>query len=135
MAQSDPDVDLSQLRWKHRIVVAVSDTDTNPSLVHLKDEISNQQEAFLDRDMVLIELVGEKTGTIDGRMLNAGTIQQLRDRFRVENEAFCVYLIGKDGGIKVQGDTDTRLDDLFALIDTMPMRRNEMKNKHRKGGS
>ncbi len=40
---------------------------------------------------------------------------------------FTVLLIGKDGGIKLRRNTPVPATDLTALIDTMPMRRDEMR--------
>ena len=41
------------------------------------------------------------------------------------NEEYKILLIGKDGGVKFEGENRT-LQQIFNQIDTMPMRRNEM---------
>ena len=41
------------------------------------------------------------------------------------NEDYKILLIGKDGGVKFEGENRT-LQQIFNQIDTMPMRRNEM---------
>lgn len=45
---------------------------------------------------------------------------------------FKVRLIGKDGGEKLTSSAPVTMTELFALIDTMPMRREEMKNARRR---
>jgi hypothetical protein len=40
-----------------------------------------------------------------------------------------VILIGKDGGEKLSREEGTTLGEIFGLIDTMPMRRREMRRK------
>lgn len=41
--------------------------------------------------------------------------------------AFAVSLIGKDGGEKLRRSTPLAPEELFALVDAMPMRREEMR--------
>ena len=43
--------------------------------------------------------------------------------------AFRVRLVGKDGGVKLDRDTPMTTDALFALIDAMPMRQEELSNR------
>ena len=40
-----------------------------------------------------------------------------------------VLLIGKDGGVKLRSTEPVSTDELFALIDSMPMRRREMEER------
>ena len=42
---------------------------------------------------------------------------------------FEVVLIGKDGGVKARTSDPGALQDFLALIDTMPMRRAEMRSR------
>ena len=41
---------------------------------------------------------------------------------------FWIVLIGKDGGVKLRSD-DAGLDQIFDLIDSMPMRQAEMREQ------
>ena len=43
--------------------------------------------------------------------------------------AFRVRLVGKDGGVKLDVGTPMTTDALFALIDAMPMRQDELSNR------
>jgi hypothetical protein len=51
----------------------------------------------------------------------------------VSRGEFAVILMGKDGGIKLRRQSQTKLTDIFALIDAMPMRREEMRQKRKTG--
>lgn len=44
-------------------------------------------------------------------------------------EPFTLVLIGKDGTEKLRSETKVDLDTVFELIDSMPMRKSEMKEK------
>jgi hypothetical protein len=46
---------------------------------------------------------------------------------RGDEGRFAVLLVGKDGGVKFRSEGLVLARDLFALIDTMPMRRQETK--------
>ena len=43
--------------------------------------------------------------------------------------AFRVRLVGKDGGVKLDRSTPMTTDALFAVIDAMPMRQDELSNR------
>ena len=45
------------------------------------------------------------------------------------SKAFTFILIGKDGGEKMRSDTVVSTQQLFAIIDAMPMRKEEIKHK------
>ena len=65
-----------------------------------------------ERDLVLVEALD---GTPDGAALRA----------RFGGHGFRAVLVGKDGGAKLDADHPLGPDDLFPLIDAMPMRRDE----------
>lgn len=46
-----------------------------------------------------------------------------------EQPDFELVLIGKDGGVKARTDDPNALEDFLAQIDTMPMRRAEMRSR------
>jgi len=55
----------------------------------------------------------------------------LRKKFNAPAGRFTVILVGKDGGVKFKRHTRVKLSDIFALIDAMPMRQEEMRQKGR----
>ena len=57
----------------------------------------------------------------------------LRSHYRVGAGQFTVILVGKDGGEKYRAERVVDPDELFALIDMMPMRRREMRGKTTSG--
>jgi hypothetical protein len=48
--------------------------------------------------------------------------------------ALTTVLIGKDGSVKARYNAAPSLDELFALIDGMPMRRAELRSREKKCG-
>jgi hypothetical protein len=79
--------------------------------------------------MVLIEVYEDDTAALDGRALPAGTAADLRQRYGVSEEETTMILVGKDGGDKLRTSEIVDLEQIFSLIDTMPMRRQEMRQR------
>lgn len=55
-----------------------------------------------------------------------GALQRLRS---ASLPLFEIVLLGKDGGIKARSDNPRALEEFLALIDTMPMRRAEIRTR------
>ncbi|MEL6747685.1 MAG: DUF4174 domain-containing protein, partial [Pseudomonadota bacterium] len=51
----------------------------------------------------------------------------LRQTFGVDSDEMLALLVGKDGGVKRRAHLPVRLETLFEVIDSMPMRREEMR--------
>jgi hypothetical protein len=61
-----------------------------------------------------------------GRTLTTEQVQSLRERWQLPPNGWQTALVGKDGGVKARWASPVDPDDIFALIDAMPMRRDEM---------
>ena len=66
----------------------------------------------------------------DGEALDPAEARLWRERFRVPSGAFSVILVGKDGGVKLERQDRTSLEEIFALIDSMPMLQQEMRREN-----
>ena len=58
------------------------------------------------------------------------TADYIRNRFSVPPNTFRLILVGKDGGIKLKRHDQASLEEVFELIDSMPMRQREMRQKN-----
>ena len=45
---------------------------------------------------------------------------------------FLLLLYGKDGGIKIKANKPISIQQLYSIIDSMPMRKEEVRQKHHK---
>lgn len=121
--------DLKQYRWENRLLVVFAKDQTSPAFQVLKKEIEKQKESFEDRDMVFIRVFENGQSLAGKQHISKKRADYLRERFEVHTGAYRVFLIGKDGGIKREGGAEIRARAIYDLIDTMPMRRNEMRRK------
>ena len=94
-------LNLNQYRWQNRIIVTYSKSEQNEKLSKLRQDIQENSCGFKNRNL-------------------------LHFHFSDPNEEYKILLIGKDGGVKFEGENRS-LQQIFNQIDTMPMRRSEMK--------
>ncbi len=111
--------DLQSLQWKARVVVAFAPDEKDEQLRQQLRLLENEEHSLKERDTRVFVVVG-----------NADEVQKLRQTFHCPPAGFSVVLIGKDGGAKLHRTHPVSTADLFQTIDRMPMRREEMGQKH-----
>ena len=119
---------LAQYRWQNRVVILFADGAGSEKAAGFLASLAERQADFIDRDMLLITVYPDKAENA-GEAMSAQEANALQSRYNQDNAIFRVLLIGKDGGVKLNRVKETALQDLFDLIDTMPMRRQEMRQK------
>jgi hypothetical protein len=120
-------MDLTPFAWKNRLLLMFAPDDRNSHLKKLKTEIDRRQFEVDDRDLVVFEVLESGPSLMGPTELGQTEADALRDRFKIPRNAFMVVLVGKDGGVKLKSDERVTIDDVFDLIDSMPMRQNEMR--------
>lgn len=118
---------LKQLTWRYRIVLV--NYDSQPSVAELKrqlkDQLKAQKAAVNERKLLFITLQDTKViNALSGKQL-ALSQQELSGRLQHKD----IILIGLDGQTKAFYDMKKQfpLQEIFADIDGMPMRRWELK--------
>jgi len=122
-------MDLRQFQWKNRLLFLFAPQRSDRFFNDLQNEIMVNKNEIEDRDLVVFEILESGPSFINGVSLDAQTAAALREKFDAPLGRFTVILVGKDGGVKLKRPTGTRLNDIFALIDAMPMRQEEMRQK------
>ena len=104
-------IELSRYLWKNRIILTFADDQDHPDLIRLKVEMKENECEILNRDLLHFHFSNDgKTG----------------NHITTNDQSFRILLIGKDGGIKYESNQYVSLIQLFKLIDSMPMRQDEM---------
>lgn len=78
-----------------------------------------------------LRLFEDESGDAAGEPATPEEAAAARGDFGVEDGRFAAVLVGRDGGVKFRSGEPVPATDLFARIDTMPMRRREMREKNR----
>lgn len=107
---------LAPYRWRSRVLVALAPSPADAALAAQRRLFAGLGVAARERDLVLVEATDD---TPRGAAL----------RRRFGGEGFRAVLIGKDGGEKLSAAEPLGADALFPLIDSMPMRQDEMSRR------
>ena len=122
-------IDFSQYLWKNRLLLMFAPDRSHPAFDALHRSLLAQGAEVSDRDLVIFEIIESGPSRINKADLTSEAAHLLREKFNADMGKFRVILIGKDGGVKLNRGDQTDLRDIFALIDSMPMRREEMRQK------
>jgi len=125
VAYSGAPFTLMQYQWKNRVLVISASTGSDLSLGEQQDAIARTSEEFADRDMVLLTLLDDADSTAGNRILTTQEAASLRTTLGIVPGSFALRLLGKDGSVKLSSETTTAMNEIYALIDTMPMRQRE----------
>ncbi|KTT14390.1 hypothetical protein NS2R_00500 [Pseudomonas oryzihabitans] len=112
-------------RWKTRPLILVAPTADDPQVTQLRAELAQpaNREAFVEREMVLYTVVGDAGSRNDEPLRPEQTRALLKALDARAGQPTTLYLVGKDGGVKVREEQGWSLKALFGTIDRMPMRR------------
>ncbi len=124
-AQTMPD--LSEYRWKNRLILLFSSQADNPLYQQQRDLLRADQPGLDERDLLIFSVLSDRVAS-ETAIAGVERAATLRKRYRVDENTFTFILIGKDGSEKMRSDTLVARNELYALIDAMPMRREEMRN-------
>ena len=119
--------DLKHYQWQNRLLLIFAPSEDYPAYRFLADELRRKQDGVHDRDVLVFSLLEKGQSRLGDARLDQATGEALRKRFSVKQGTFTVILIGKDGGEKLRREEGANLREIFGLIDTMPMRRREMR--------
>jgi hypothetical protein len=119
--------DLRQYLWKNRLLVVFSPGAEVPAYQALSQELDHDPSGVRERDLLVFLVLEHGPSFLGLQEMPSRGAEDLRRRFGVTQEAFTVVLVGKDGTLKLKREGPTALAEIFALIDSMPMRQREMK--------
>ena len=116
--QSTP---LKEYIWKNRVILTFSPNKTNTDRSQILNSIQNNLCEFNSRNIIHIDLLlNEKNHEVEKFGIFFENLSLSPSEFRL-------ILIGKDGKIKLN-TRKISLEEIFSLIDSMPMRQEEMLN-------
>lgn len=115
--------DLKKHQWENRIIVISSPTFDNKEALIQKNYFQSELAGLEDRKLKIYHITnGAYTIDFDSEIL-------ISQNSEIEIAGFNVSLIGLDGTSKYQATSPQPASIFFNLIDAMPMRKAEVKNK------
>ena len=103
-----------------RRVLLFAEKANDASLTIQKQLLDSDKAGCLERD-IRIEIY-----------ITSQTDKNFLKKYNITQSQFTLLLIGKDGGIRLSSKKVIPKEQLFALIDTMPMRQDEIKRQRNK---
>ena len=125
-------LDLKSFEWENRVLVVGGNGSKYQNQF---DNLEGNKNEYTERDMVVI-LINKDESKIsyDGlnvlNKLDHESTLSIRKRFNFDN--FNLILIGKDGGVKYNNNEPVKINKIFEIIDKMPMRMQEIKERNLK---
>jgi hypothetical protein len=123
------ELNLANYQWKNRILVILAADTTDAEYRQQRAWFEDQESETADRDLITFYFFDHDPGYVGKKLIPTELAAAARDRFEVEPEQFALILIDKDGAIKLRADRPMAPIDLFALIDAMPTRQQELRHR------
>lgn len=115
------DVNLSDFLWVSRLVVVLADSPNDPRFIKQMEFLADRPAELEARDVVVITDTDPDAGS--------SVRKDLRPR------GFMLVLIGKDGKPYLRKPAPWDVREITRSIDKMPLRRQEIRDAQRSGGS
>ena len=120
---------LERYTWSNRLLLIFTPYPDHPEFIAQNRILATVEADLIDRDLVVFRMMPGEAVTFDNNLSNASNSTAIYRDFAIETREFRVLLIGKDGTLKLTRSTAVGATDLFALIDSMPMRQMEMQTQ------
>jgi hypothetical protein len=119
-------LELKNYQWKNRLLLVFAPSPEDEQYQEQLEHLSNEGE-LAERDLIMFHLFDSDSGFAGETRLSEEDVTGLQKDFNIEPRAFTLVLVGKDGTEKQRWTHAVEREDLFALIDDMPMRLEEMR--------
>jgi hypothetical protein len=122
---------LENYQWKNRILIIKTTDELSEKYVNQLVEFQNYNEQLKERKFIVYHIHKDEfsaTNYISNKNSSGKISEKVKNKLLDEMENFEVILIGLDGNIKLQKNEIITKEILFALIDSMSMRKYELKN-------
>ena len=122
-------VDLKAYQWKNRLLILFAPSEDDPVYQSFKEQLERRNQEVQERDLLIFHVPETGEGRVAHLPLNKDQVVFLRKRFSILPGQLIVILIGKDGEVKLRGELPLELSEIFSVIDAMPMRRREIRER------
>ncbi len=126
-------LDLKAYQWENRLLLFFAPTPEDETYQKQQGALEGHAKKMEDRDILtftLFEDAPSYAGSVEVAKSEANLIRQ---DFQIKSGEFTLLLIGKDSQVKINSQNVVPANDIFALIDSMPMRQQEVVNRKHEG--
>ncbi|MBX2826989.1 MAG: DUF4174 domain-containing protein [Flavobacteriaceae bacterium] len=124
--------ELEHYKWENRLVLIFSEGLEDDKFLNQIKEFEDVDDELSDRKLLLIHVQRDNYKFLNRDTSHDNMAISFSGLFKKHmkgEEDFKLLLIGLDGGIKLESSEIVKKQRLFDLIDSMPMRRTELRHK------
>lgn len=122
---------LNEHQWKNRVLIIQAPNESLTTYQNQLVEFIHVDKEFKERKLVVYKIIGNQYKMTDyqnGRSDHSwNTLTKSFRNILDGKNRFKVILIGLDGGNKLEQTTILKKEELFRIIDSMPMRMEELR--------
>ncbi|MBK67806.1 MAG: hypothetical protein CMP22_06715 [Rickettsiales bacterium] len=133
-SNADTPAFFDQYMWQYRPIVLLVKAESNQDYKDQMAQFDRNKTALKDRDIKLIRIIDGQSHEKARVYINDELKPNLQtnvffEHFQInpDQDQFTLILIGKDGGVKLKQNQFVPLEQITGLIDSMPMRKKEMR--------
>ncbi|MEO9894421.1 DUF4174 domain-containing protein [Aurantibacter sp.] len=125
--------DLQKHIWENRILIIKTDDENSKIYKEQLNEFKNSIQDQIERKFVLYQVIGDSfvfRNYKNSALNSSGLVtEEFTKTMLRKNNNFEIILLGLDGGIKLRQTRLLKKNRLYEIVDSMPMRSAEIKNK------
>jgi len=122
---------ITALIGKKRPILLFAKSRSFAGLDKQVDLLRDYRPDLQERDIIVLTTISnqETSAAVGYLPISRGTARQLKRRFEPDLKGLTVILVGKDGTEKARWNHAVEPQIIFDLIDSMPMRQDEMRRQ------
>ena len=120
---------LKEHLWENRIVLIITSGSESETYTSQIEAFNINSQEFDARKLIIYKVLPNKYKVENSEDNSWVSDSRLYTLYNSNDKDFKIILIGLDGNIKIEQSELLTTKDLFATIDSMPMRRSELRNK------
>ena len=116
--------------WKDRLLLLFAADDQSRDFTRQINLLTEAKAEVTERDLKTYRIHPDHAVHPSGKTLSANFSKRLYEKYEIGQEVgFAILLIGKDGTEKLRAREVVPPQRIFRLIDSMPMRQREMRER------
>ena len=122
-------VDLEVYQWKNRLLILFASSEKDLVYQSFKEQLQRRILEVKDRDLLIFHVLETGESGLAHLHLKKEQVLFLRKKFSIKPGQLIAILIGKDGEVKLRRELPVELSEIFSVIDAMPMRQREIRER------
>ena len=127
--ETHPANGLDQYRWQNRLLIVSGPSDDTEQAEAVVKQFLQSVEELQNRKMLLLLAYEGIATKLNGSTLTVELSEEELSRYVMTSGVFQISLVGLDGQVKRTWNKPPNPAEVFEIIDSMPMRMNEIRNK------